>query len=130
MNHLYKKLTFMSLLAALSIPSLAQAQPEIMYLKDLLNRGITADPLAGKTLWYSNNDGRQCTTCHGDSPAQTGKHHKTGKPIDPMALSVNPKRYQKSKKIEKWFKRNCMWTLGRKCTDQEKANVLAWLQTQ
>lgn len=130
MNHLRKKLTFINLLAALSVSPLTQAQPTIPYLTDLQDHGFTADPGAGKTLWYSNNDGRRCTSCHADSPSQTGKHHKTGKPIDPMALSVNPARYQKRRKIEKWFKRNCMWTLGRQCTDQEKVDVLSWLQTQ
>ncbi|MEA3244387.1 MAG: DUF1924 domain-containing protein, partial [Pseudomonadota bacterium] len=31
------------------------------------------------------------------------------------------------KKIEKWFKRNCKWTLGRECTAQEKADFLAYI---
>lgn len=47
-----------------------------------------------------------------------------------MAASVNPKRYTKMKKINKWFKRNCKWTLGRECTNQEKGDILKYLSQQ
>jgi len=50
--------------------------------------------------------------------------------IDPMALSVNPERYTDPDKIEKWFLRNCKWTLGRECTAQEKGDVLTYLGSQ
>jgi len=39
-----------------------------------------------------------------------------------MSPSVNPDRLTDSKKVNKWFKRNCKWTLGRECTAQEKSN--------
>ena len=55
---------------------------------------------------------------------------KTGKVIDPMAPSVNPKRFTDAKEIEKWFKRNCTWTVGRECTPQEKGDFLSYLRTQ
>ena len=44
-----------------------------------------------------------------------------------MAKSTNKKRYQKAKKIKKWFKRNCKWTYGRKCTAQEKCDFLMFI---
>lgn len=90
----------------------------------------TFDTSEGKKLWYRDNDGRSCSNCHADSPLVSGKHVKTGKVIKPMAVSVNPERFGKRRKIEKWFLRNCKWTLGRECTAQEKVNVLSWLNSQ
>jgi hypothetical protein len=70
---------------------------------------------------------RSCASCHSDDLRQAGKHVKTGKKIDAMALSINKDRLQKTRKIEKWFKRNCKWTFGRVCTSQEKGDVLEYL---
>lgn len=89
----------------------------------------------GQALWtkkFPGKDGkdRQCTSCHGKDLSQNGKHAKSGKTIKPMAASVNPKRYTKMKKINKWFKRNCKWTLGRECTNQEKGDILKYLSQQ
>jgi len=84
----------------------------------------------GRQLWYATVDQRSCTTCHGEKPVNVGKHAKTGKAIEPMALSANPERFGDAKKIEKWFLRNCKWTLGRECSTQEKADILAWLASQ
>ncbi|MCP4491997.1 MAG: DUF1924 domain-containing protein [Gammaproteobacteria bacterium] len=89
-----------------------------------------ADQTEGQRLWNSVANERSCTTCHGDSPAQMGKHVKTGKVIKPMALSVNSERYQDNKKVEKWFLRNCKWTFGRQCSDGEKSDILSWLSNQ
>jgi len=84
-----------------------------------------------KTFQASNESAeRSCASCHTvDSTAQ-GKHIKTNKLIEPMAPSVNPQRLTDQKKIEKWFKRNCKWTMGRECTAQEKAGFLLYLNTQ
>jgi len=91
---------------------------------------VQTDAEKGRKLWYANNGERSCTSCHGELPADAGKHVKTGKAIEPMALSVNPGRYRSAKKIEKWFLRNCKWTYGRECSTQEKADILAWLAGQ
>lgn len=82
---------------------------------------------AGEALWLQDNNGRSCATCHGSDPARPGKHQKTGKPIDPMALHANPERFTDAAKTEKWFLRNCRWTLGRECSAQEKGDVITWL---
>jgi hypothetical protein len=71
---------------------------------------------------------RSCSDCHGDDLSKPGKHIKTGKRIEPMAPSINPKRLSDGKKINKWFKRNCKWTWGRACTAQEKGDLLLFLQ--
>jgi len=89
-----------------------------------------------KSMWSneyrSNKDGslRSCTTCHTNNLTKAGKHKKTGKRIDPLAPSINQDRLTDKKKIEKWFKRNCKWTLGRQCTPQEKGSFLLYIQNQ
>lgn len=90
----------------------------------------------GQQQWsqvYTNNkDGvkRSCTVCHTKDLRQVGKHTKTKKPIDPLAPSVNNERLTDAKKIKKWFKRNCKWTLGRECTAQEKGDFLMYIRNQ
>ncbi len=89
---------------------------------------------AGKQLWFDSNDhageARGCTRCHGDTPKAAGRHASTGKPIEPMAPSMTPARLTDAAKVEKWFKRNCNWTLGRECSAQEKGDVLEFLRGQ
>lgn len=69
---------------------------------------------------------RGCTVCHTANPAQPGKT-KVGKVIEPMAASVNKERFTDPQKVEKWFKRNCAWTLERECTPQEKGNYITYM---
>ncbi|MEW8014505.1 MAG: DUF1924 domain-containing protein [Candidatus Sedimenticola endophacoides] len=86
----------------------------------------------GRTLWTKSftakDKPRGCTDCHGTDLTRAGRHRKTGKPIQPMSPAVNPKRLSDPKKIEKWFLRNCKWTLGRECTPQEKGDYLTYLR--
>ncbi len=90
------------------------------------------DAERGKQLWnqkHTAEDGkiRQCRTCHGDDLTKSGEHVKTKKVIDPLAQSANAERFTKLKKIKKWFKRNCKWTVGRECTNQEKGDLIKYL---
>jgi len=71
---------------------------------------------------------RSCGTCHTDNLHSKGKHARTGKVIDPLAPSTNSERFTDPKFIEKWFKRNCKWVLGRECSPQEKGDVLMYLK--
>ena len=88
----------------------------------------------GKMAWYrdqsEDQQGRSCTSCHGQDLTTFGRHQKTGKVIEPMARSTNPKRLTEVKKIRKWLLRNCKWTYGRECTPQEKGDFLVWLINQ
>ncbi len=90
----------------------------------------------GENLWKrvqvdaKTGQKRSCVTCHTNDLRKPGKHARTGKLIKPMAPSVNADRLTDKKKIEKWFHRNCKWTLGRICTPQEKADILAYLANQ
>ena len=117
--------------AVIAAGTAVAAQPPIEQLKVYREQGIEqADTARGKQLWYAPVNERSCSLCHGDSPVDIGRHASTGKQIEPMALSVNPERYQSAKKIEKWFLRNCKWTFGRECNLQEKADILTWLASQ
>ncbi|MFC1749760.1 DUF1924 domain-containing protein [Pseudomonadota bacterium] len=94
-----------------------------------------ANSNAGKALWNKSftdtesGQQRSCTSCHGEDAYASGKHVRTGKVIEPIAPSATPLRFTERRKINKWFKRNCKWTLGRECSAQEKADLLSFLKT-
>ena len=73
---------------------------------------------------------RKCSLCHTEDLKRTGKHAVTGKMIEPLAPSANPKRLTDAEHVEKWFSRNCKWTLGRECTPQEKGDFLVMIRTK
>lgn len=93
-------------------------------------------PAAGRSVWTQEHPSpqggaaRSCSTCHGNDPRQAGRHAETGKPIEPMAPAVNAGRLTDPAKVEKWFRRNCRWTLGRECTAQEKGDFIQYLISQ
>jgi cytochrome c553 len=125
----------LAILLTFSLAAIAQTgMDEAMALyKGTENLDFSAE--RGKEFWNTprtdeNGKERSCNTCHGKDLTKTGKHIKTGKKIEPMAPSVNKERYTDLKKIEKWFKRNCKWTIGRECTNQEKGDVLSFLSGQ
>ncbi|MCC6543577.1 MAG: DUF1924 domain-containing protein [Nitrospirae bacterium] len=88
---------------------------------------------AGEEMWNKPfkdpvQGARSCATCHQSDLRINGKQVNTGKTIEPMAPSVNSKRLTDAKFIEKWFNRNCKWTMGRECTPQEKGNFLMFIK--
>lgn len=91
---------------------------------------------AGGAMWTKSypgkngNSARSCATCHTKDLTREGKHQRTGKVIEPLAPRINPERLSDQGKVEKWFKRNCKWTLGRLCTPQEKGDFLLFIQAQ
>ena len=93
-------------------------------------------PGAGRSAWMQEHSfpgdvqTRNCARCHGADLTRPGRHVRTGKPIEPMALSVNPARLSDPGKAEKWFRRNCRWTLGRECTPQEKGDFIHFMISQ
>jgi len=128
----FKQIPALVLIATLFALSNVNADSSLIpHLDAYRDQGIDqANAERGGELWYASINDRSCTSCHDASPANIGKHVKTGKSIEPMALSVNSGRYQRAKKIEKWFLRNCKWTFGRECSVQEKADILTWLASQ
>jgi hypothetical protein len=73
---------------------------------------------------------RKCSLCHTEDLKRAGKHAVTGKVIEPLAPSANPKRLTDAEHVEKWFSRNCKWTLGRECTPQEKGDFLVMIRAR
>lgn len=73
---------------------------------------------------------RSCSACHTPDLRKQGRHAVTGKVIEPLAPSANPKRLRDRGEIEKWLRRNCKWTVGRECTIQEKGDFLTFIKTQ
>lgn len=92
------------------------------------------DRLRGEEIWRRERqvEGkvRSCGVCHGSDLTEAGAHVRTGKPIEPLAPSVNRARLTERAEISKWLLRNCKWTLGRECDPQEKGDLLLYLQSQ
>ena len=134
------KNTFLMTTLLISVPfGFALAEPSTVnhLLTVYATQGAnTADAQQGKALWQKTFmakgefTSRSCASCHTQDLTQPGKHIKTNKPIKPMASAVNPQRLTSVKKINKWFKRNCKWTLGRECTAQEKSNILVYIENE
>lgn len=85
----------------------------------------------GRTFFLATHIGGKaatpsCTTCHTADPKKVGST-RANKPIEPMAGSVNPKRYTDTKDVEKWYLRNCSDVVGRECTALEKGDVMVYL---
>lgn len=117
--------------------SLAENGAVAQLMKTFISQGaITGDAIKGEQLWNKTFTGkaplteRSCASCHSSNLANEGKHARTGKTIEPLAPSVNQQRLSDINKINKWFKRNCKWTLGRVCTAQEKADILSFINQQ
>ena len=93
-------------------------------------------PDNAKKMWtqrYQDNKAgkaRSCASCHTYNLRKIGKHVRTNKAIEPLAPSINSERLIDAKKIEKWFKRNCKWTIGRECSPQEKSDFLIYILNQ
>lgn len=126
-----------ALIGGMLLPAIARADTVADLLRQYEDSGArqfsAGDALA---FWSKPNvdaksgETRRCSDCHGNDLRRAGKHVTTGKRIEPMAPSVNPQRLADREKIEKWFARNCRWTLGRDCTPQEKGNVLVMFRAQ
>lgn len=119
-----------SLAFALTVAlSTAQAVSPEDLLADYATRSARPADAAHGKAFFTTPHGREwaCASCHGAQPVADGRHAVTGKPIRPLAPAANAARLTERSKVEKWFSRNCADVVGRACTDEEKADVLAWL---
>ena len=121
-----------AMLAALALGSMASAgrtETPTQFLDGYRTAAAApAQPARGQQLFTTRQSGDwSCSSCHGATPTQDGKHAVTGKVIQPLAPAFNGERFTNPAKVEKWFRRNCNDVLGRECTAAEKADVLAWL---
>ena len=85
------------------------------------------DARRGKSIFTTRHGDWACTSCHTENPAAVGKHAVTEKTIQPLAPAANPERFTSTKKVDKWFRRNCHDVLKRACSAQEKGDVLTYL---
>lgn len=118
------------LVVAIGVPVAHAGTPPDALAAYAAQAGSAAAPERGQQL-FTTRHGREwsCSSCHGATPTQTGKHASTGKPIGALAPAFNPERFTDAAKTEKWFRRNCNDVLGRECSAAEKADVLSWLLT-
>jgi len=127
---------YLSLLLIATQPAVAERAIEPLK-ENYQKLGTTPfDAVRGQKIWEKESihtkSGKQrsCSDCHSSNLSTPGRHIRTGKIIAPLSPSINPKRFTSIKKVEKWFKRNCKWTLGRLCTPQEKGDILTFIQTK
>ena len=115
---------------SLSICGLARAATPQDFLKTYESQSGKASVTRGEQF-FNTKHGKEwsCASCHENPPNHETKHIVTGKVIKPLSPNANPARFTDEAKVDKWFKRNCNDVLGRECTAQEKADVLAWLMT-
>jgi len=130
----YASVTIICLLVAASVSaeSMSPANDLIRQYQSKSTNQISS--ARGKQLWQQVFTAsktpveRSCASCHTADPRKSGKHIRTGKTIAALAPSVNHKRLTDTRKIQKWLKRNCLWTLGRECTATENGDLLSYLK--
>lgn len=123
-----------SLALMLSQPSLAGPREDLLAQYATTAKVSSFSAARGQALHTHTFSGGKaetpaCTSCHGKDARSAGQT-LTGKPINPMAVSITPTRYTDAVKIEKWFNRNCLEVLGRVCTAQEKGDWLSYMLSQ
>jgi len=89
----------------------------------------------GETLFrarWTGGDARtpSCTSCHTDNPKTSGQNAKTGRSIDPIAVSADPSRFTDAAQVEKHFARDCKSVIGRDCTATEKGDYATFMAGQ
>jgi hypothetical protein len=118
----------LALALALPVARAADTRPADLLAVYAASAGQAASAERGRTFFLARHGQEwSCASCHGERPAQAGRHAGTGKPIEPLAPSASAARFTDRAKVEKWFRRNCRDVLSRECTALEKADVIAWL---
>jgi cytochrome c peroxidase len=105
--------------------------PQNMLAMFQAQSGVQGSASRGEKLFFarrthSNGETVSCTTCHTENPKARGKT-RANKLIEPIAPVANKERFSDPAKVEKWFKRNCRDVLERACTEQEKADFIAFM---
>lgn len=123
-----RTLSFLPFFLLIAIGSAQASTPQQFLAQFEQQAGASASPERGARFFTSKHGSDwSCSSCHGEQPASGGRHAKTDKPIKPLAPAANSERFSDEAKVDKWFRRNCRDVVGRECSAQEKADVLAWL---
>jgi hypothetical protein len=132
--------TALTLVAAAAVLATGSGDPR----RDAIFAGYAAEATAadpgfagfsaerGRALYTGPHQGgsgeaNACAACHTPDPRRPGQHVKTGRAIEPMAVSVNPARFTDAADVEKRFRRDCKNVLGRACTPTEKGDFITFL---
>ena len=98
-----------------------------------LNPKSTLSAEAGRAFYtkkvMTGSKDVSCAACHGDNPAQPGKHNETGNAIKPMAPSANPQRFSSVNKAAQGFTKHCKDLYGKDCSAQDKGDFVTYLLT-
>lgn len=90
--------------------------------------GVPASAVRGEVFFATKRlHGWSCATCHHAPPKRAGAHIKTKKTLRALAPAFNERSLTQQRKADKWFRRNCNDVVGRACSAQEKADVIAYL---
>jgi mono/diheme cytochrome c family protein len=137
-----RRLMYAVAVAALPVVALAGDARRDAILADYAGKARAAQPGAaafsaqrGETLFrtkWAGGDPRtsSCTSCHTADPRKPGQNAKTGRPIEPVAVSANPRRFTDPATVEKQFMRDCKNVLGRECTPLEKGDYITFMAGQ
>jgi hypothetical protein len=103
----------------------AEAEPGFTGFSAERGRALYLGPHQG-----GSGEANACAACHTSDPRRQGQHVKTGRGIEPMAVSANPTRFTDARDVEKRFSRDCKNVLGRACTAAEKGDFITFLAGQ
>ncbi len=131
-----------SVLLMLAFPFVLLASPIESYMQALAVQAKIEVPnfkgfsvQRGEKIFTSKHIGKKgkkisCVSCHGNDLRKSGENIFTGKVIEPLSPTANPKRLSKLKDIKKWLRRNFKDVYKREGTAVEKGDVLRYIQSK